>query len=122
MIGCPDHGRRSGVHVTEFQQPGQTVCQPEDQHCLDKERDGDPLNGQRVADDYLTFKREHQDQGKVCPSYQKVLKRTPFQPILGLYPLSWVWYYQSNSGTGKAIWYTLENGVNSYWFFWAAAY
>ncbi len=37
MIGGPDHGRRSGVHVTEFQQPGQTVCQPEDQHCLDKE-------------------------------------------------------------------------------------
>lgn len=52
VVGRADHGRRCGINIAELQQTRQTIPQPENQDGLYKERDGDPQDGQRVADDY----------------------------------------------------------------------
>jgi hypothetical protein len=36
-------------NISQFQKPRQAIPQPENQHGLDKERDGDPQDRQRVG-------------------------------------------------------------------------
>ena len=76
VIARPDHRRGGGVGVGELHEFRQAIPEAEDQHGLEKQRDGDPEDGQWIAQDRPPLEAEQQherrQQGHDCDRRQHV--------------------------------------------------